>query len=194
LFTFVIRHQLSILNKNKRHIKDNQYYQRLWLEFLKGNMRSFREIYADFYPLLFNYGTLYLEKQDIENAIQDLFLYILQRQKSLKKVDNVKGYLITAYKHRVFKILKAQKLQPEELPTNIKLPVTENIWEDILRKIIYKLSPREQEIITLKYYQNYQNREIANSLSIEYQTVRNTLHNAIKKLRLILMDIDPATL
>ena len=194
MFTFVIRHQLSILNKNKRHIKDNQYYQRLWLEFLKGNMGSFREIYADFYPLLFNYGTLYLEKQDIENAIQDLFLYILQRQKSLKKVDNVKAYLITAYKHRVFKFLKAQKLQPEKLPTNIKLPVTENIWEDIFRKILYKLSPREQEIITLKYYQNYQNREIANSLSIEYQTVRNTLHNAIKKLRLILMDIDPATL
>ncbi|MEZ7507133.1 sigma-70 family RNA polymerase sigma factor [Flavobacterium sp. Arc2] len=52
-----------------------------------------------------------------------------------------------------------------------------------LKEIINKLSPREREIVYLKYFQNFNNTEISELLDINYQTVRNILGNAIKKLR-----------
>ncbi len=183
-----------ILNSSGHFIDNKEIYRLLWIDFIKGDMISFRKIYADFYPLLYNFGSLYLDKEDIENAIQDLFLYILQRRKNIKKVENVKAYLITSYKHRIFKILKSKNVSLESLEPQIKIETQDNIWEDLLKKIINKLTPREKEIVELKYYQNYRNREIASCLNIEYQTVRNILHHAIQKMRLILTEVDPSYL
>ena len=182
------------MNKNRHFIDNKEIYRLLWIDFIKGNMVSFRKIYADFYPLLYNFGSLYLDKEEVENAIQDLFLYILQRRNTIKKVENVKAYLITSYKHRVFKILKSKSISLESLELQLKIEPQDNIWEDLLKKIIRKLTPREREIVELKYYQNYRNREIASYLNIEYQTVRNILHHAIQKMRLLLSEIDPSYL
>ncbi len=171
-------------------MNDKEKYRLFWDAFVKGDMSSFRQIYADFYPILYRYGLLYLDKQDTENLIQDLFLYILQKRDSLKKVDNVKAYLITSYKHRIFKLLKSKNISLESLPVELKVEAKDNIWTEILQKIMQKLSPREQEIVRLKYYQNYRNKEIASFLDIEYQTVRNILHNAVKKMRILLLELE----
>jgi RNA polymerase sigma factor (sigma-70 family) len=58
-----------------------------------------------------------------------------------------------------------------------------------LKKIIKQLSPREREIVYLKYFQQFNNKEIAKLLDIKYQTVRNILANAIIKLRILGDDI-----
>jgi len=182
------------LNKKSSTVNKHAYYQQLWNNFLKGDMPAFREIYTDFYPFLFNFGLIYVEKPLVENSIQDLFLYILEHRGSLKKVKNVKAYFITAYKHRLFKIIKEQN-KTVALHDNIFYDETKDeAWQGIFTKVLNKLTPREKEIVQLKYFQNYCNKEISNHLNIEYQTVRNILYRAIKKLRFILMDLDPALL
>ena len=173
-----------------QNINDKEQYHQLWMAFIKGDMSSFRKVYAYFYPVLFRYGLLYLDKQDAENTIQDLFLYILQKRDRLNKVENVKAYLITSYKHRIFKLLKSKNISLESLPVELKVENKDNVWTELLLKIIDKLSPREQEIVRLKYYQNYRNKEIASFLNIEYQTVRNILHNAVKKMRVLLLEVE----
>ena len=174
----------------RQNMNDKEKYRQLWHAFTKGDMPSFRQIYADFYPVLYRYGLLYLDKQDTENTIQDLFLYILQKRDRLQNVENVKAYLITGYKHRIFKLLKSKNISLESLPVELKVEAKDNIWTELLQKIIGKLSPREQEIVRLKYYQNYRNKEIASFLNIEYQTVRNILHNAVKKMRVLLLEVE----
>ena len=45
------------------------------------------------------------------------------------------------------------------------------------------LSPREKEILYLKFYSDISNKEISELLSISYQSVKNTATRAIQKLK-----------
>lgn len=165
-------------------------YEQLWHEFATGDMSAFRQIYAHFYPHLFRFGLLYLDKSETENTIQDVFLYILQHRSSVQKVSNVKAYLFTALRNRISKQAKDRKIDFEVIDPNIWVDNQANIFADVVQKLVRKLSPREQEIIRLKYYLNFKNQEIADRLNIEYQTVRNTLHIAVKKLRLLFLEVE----
>ena len=46
-----------------------------------------------------------------------------------------------------------------------------------------ELSKREQEVIHLKFFENMNIEEISNVLGIKYQSVKNTSHSAIQKLK-----------
>ncbi len=89
-------------------MKSNQQpsYEESWKSFSKGDMISFRRIYSDFYPKLFNFGLLFLNKYEVENLIQDTFLYILQHRINLSNIKNVKSYLFTSFRNRISKYAK----------------------------------------------------------------------------------------
>jgi RNA polymerase sigma factor (sigma-70 family) len=158
----------------------------LWKQFIKGNMASFREIYETNYQHLHTFGLKYLTSDEVEDCIQNLFLYILQHRKSIKYVKNVEAYLFISLRNQIIKINKSKKIIFQQVDVNIRSEQNVSHKESVLtelRVFLEKLSPRENEIIHLKYYQNFKNMEIAESLGLEYQTVRNTLSNAIKKLK-----------
>ncbi|MBK9125722.1 MAG: sigma-70 family RNA polymerase sigma factor [Chloroflexi bacterium] len=52
-----------------------------------------------------------------------------------------------------------------------------------LRRLIARLTPREQEVITLRYFGEVRNRDIAVVLEINERTVASTLNRAVKHLR-----------
>ncbi len=170
--------------KNKH--TDSISLELLWEQFLSGNMPAFRKIYEVNYQPLYTFGLKYLSPDEVEDCIQNLFLYILQHRTSIAKVQNVKSYLFISYKNQITKTIKANKFIFEQISANLNIEQNSYSKEKILSevgKFLQKLSPRENEIVHLKYYQNFKNIEIANSLGLEYQTVRNTLHNALNKLR-----------
>lgn len=170
--------------------KSSKTPEQLWTDFINGDMTSFRQIYSLFYQPLYNFGLSYVEKDIAENCIQDMFLYILQHRANLKNIKNVKAYLYKSFRNQLYKNAKAQKLILQALEKDFYFEKSENIFAEVITKLIKKLSNREQEIVKLKYYQNYKNKEIATALNIEYQTVRNTLHNAIQKMRILMPQVD----
>ncbi len=173
-------------------MKSNQQpsYEESWKSFSKGDMISFRRIYSDFYPKLFNFGLLFLNKYEVENLIQDTFLYILQHRSNLSNIKNVKSYLFTSFRNRISKYAKQNRLVLSELSTDIFLEQDDDYISGLIHKTLTKLSKRERQVIKLRYFQDYGNKEIAKLLNIDYQTVRNTLHNAIKKMRLFFVEIE----
>ena len=188
---FIIFAKIDFLAlKSPQKHRTQSAYENLWQDFLNGNMTAFRQIYTDFYPGLYQFGRLYLDKAEVENAIQDMFLYILQRRDKLKKIDNLKAYLYTAFRHQLSKTAKKQLKTTLQMPELFTTEPNDRHYTEIIKKIIRKLSAREQEVIRLKYFDNYKNKEIAHKLNIEYQTVRNTLHNAIKKMRTYLLQVE----
>ncbi len=159
----------------------------LWKQFITGDMVSFREIYETNYQHLYNFGLKYLEQDEVEDCIQNLFLYILQHRKSIKHVRDVEAYLFVSFRNQITKTNTSKKILFQQIDANSisieqNTPLKESFLTE-LRNFLTKLSPRENEIIHLKYYQGFKNTEIAESLGLEYQTVRNTLVNALKKLR-----------
>jgi len=166
--------------------KDEYSQELLWKQFTQGDMSSFRKIYETNYRDLYDYGLRYLTGDQVEDCIQNLFLYILQHQKSIRKIKNVKAYLFVSFRNRIHKQNESKRIFFEPISSFVSADDSSYYKESLfseLRKLIRKLSPRESEIIHLKYYQGFKNMEIAHSLGIEYQTVRNTLAKAIKKLK-----------
>lgn len=169
-------------------IKNNLKNQEvLWYKFLQNDMRAFHIIYRENYQLLFSYAMrFYSDKESSEDCLQTMFLNILSTREKLPAVKNVKAYLMKILRNQ---ILNNKRSKIKEFPLIAdsefdfkKKGLSENIYKQ-LTELIDKLSPRERELVYLKYFHGFRSTEISDLLDIEYQTVRNILANAITKMR-----------
>lgn len=166
---------------------DNSH-SKLWALFISGDSDAFNVIYSFYYQMLYNFGKRFLKETEVEDCIHDTFLDILKYKNSGTKVGNVKAYLFKCLRNQIYKVKKTTQLQFDLNEGAIPYDDDDQNKELVLnhlKGIINKLSPREREIVYLKYFQNFNNIEISELLDINYQTVRNILANAIKKLRVL---------
>ena len=169
-------------------VKKNDNIQELnWRKFLENDMKAFHEIYRENYQLLFSYAMrFHSDKSDSEDCLQTMFLNILNSREKLPVVKSVRAYLIKSLRNQ---ILNSKRSKIEEFPLITdsefdfkKKGLNENVYKQ-LKELIDKLSPRERELVYLKYFHGFRSTEISVLLEIEYQTVRNILANAITKMR-----------
>lgn len=163
----------------------------LWSQFINGDMTAFHAIYSFHYEMLYNFGKRYLKSYEVEDCIHDTFLNILNSKNTKTEVRNVKAYLFISFRNQIYKFKKPDKLEFNLIEGAIPNEDDDQSREEILKelkKLIAQLNPRERELIYLKYFQNFNNFEISEMLEIKYQTVRNILAGAIKKLRVLSND------
>ncbi len=175
----------------------------IWDQFRNGCDYSFKVIYENHVQNLLLYGRRLNSDRDlVANCVQQLFANLLDRRNHLGPTDNINYYLLKAFRSILIKELKkAQKLNPEQLKVEKinsssdsiedKIIYEENLQQQKkeLRHAINQLSPREKEILYLKYFANIANKEIAELLSISYQSVKNTATRAIQKLKEEMMKV-----
>lgn len=165
----------------------------LWKSFKKGNKGALKTIYISHFKHLYNYGRKFSSnKVLVENCVQDLYIELIQNKERLGDTDNIRMYLLTAIKRKIIRRLQQEKkvlkldfslIQLSSIAKPITSDADEiNIRENILLAI-NQLSDQQKEIIYLKYFNFLGNKEIAEILSLNYQTVRNVLVTALKKLR-----------
>lgn len=172
----------------------------LWLAFKKGDRAAYARLVHIFYKILFNYGTkLCRDTSVVEDCIQDLFLELWQRRDYLAETEHLKFYLLKALRRKIYyENNKQQKWQQESLSANqevdfigefsieakiIEVETTEHHLKK-LDDVLSKLTKREREVIYLKFYQEMDYEQIANLMSINYQSARNLIHAAIKALKI----------
>ncbi|MEQ9217183.1 MAG: sigma-70 family RNA polymerase sigma factor [Cyclobacteriaceae bacterium] len=168
----------------------------VWDQFRNGCDYSFKVIYENHVQNLLLYGRRLNNDRDlVANCVQQLFANLLDRRKHLGPTDNINYYLLKAFRSILIKELKkSQRLTADELKieqnTSVNSVEDEIIYEESLRQqkkklqsAMSNLSPREKEILYLKYFANIANKEIAELLSISYQSVKNTATRAIQKLK-----------
>lgn len=167
--------------------KNTENHESLWNKFLQNDMSAFHVIYRDSYQLLFSYAMrFHSDEPSAEDCLQTMFLNILSSREKLPVVKNVKAYLMKSLRNQ---ILNSKRSKIEEFPLIAdsefdfkKKGLSENVYKQ-LTELIDKLSPRERELVYLRYFHGFRSTEISDLLDIEYQTVRNILANAITKMR-----------
>jgi RNA polymerase sigma factor (sigma-70 family) len=175
--------------------KDKDDFQ-VWNELKNGNSLSFEIIYKKHYELLYNYGLNIVNEKDIvEDAIQELFIKIWKRKEKLADVHSIRFYLLVSFRRLLLKkIVKAKKQLMDELNENNDTAVDsfEQVLitnqsnaetKKLLAKNIGKLSPRQKEIIYLKFYKSLSYQEISVIMGINNQSVRNLIFEAIRSLK-----------
>lgn len=169
-----------------------------WKKFLSGDSHALDIIVKNHYNLLYQYGRKFTYDEGlVKDCIQDLFLDLWQKRKSIHETHSVRNYLMKALRRRLQRALSKKKplissdegflvFQPgAELPPEASLILKEQHAElaDKIKKGIDSLSQRQQEIIYLRYYLNADAGQIADIMQLGRQSVYNLLHEAIDKLR-----------
>lgn len=165
-----------------------------------GEVEAFGVIYRIFYNKLLRYGTIITpETEIVEDAIQDLFMWILENPQKIKKVRNFEVYLFQSLKKNLWDRLKRKNrtgaiLRQFSDHQSLHSPI-DNIEQQIIskeqqafdkdwvKKQINALPPRQKEIIFLRYYEELSYDEIAEIVSTSKQVVRNYVARALKQIR-----------
>ena len=171
--------------------------QFIWKALKEGDLRAFSTLFEIYYHKLYSYGLKISKNISItEDSLQDFFLYIYDHRENLSDLDKIAPYLFTAYKRFLINVIKKEKkitktdfsqedvldiqFNAEELITNKE---TGNFRTKNIPTLLNKLPKRQKEAIYLKYYSGLKATEIAEIMDINYQSVVNILHKAIKNLK-----------
>ncbi|MDD4192109.1 MAG: sigma-70 family RNA polymerase sigma factor [Mangrovibacterium sp.] len=171
---------------------------KMWENFrLDGSPEALSLIYYEHFDFLYDFALKYTgDRSLIEDSIQNVFGYLLKRQKKLNPVSNLRYYLLQAFRRELFDQLKKQKKLhlSSELTESPELLCYNKIEDQmdreerdrvimLVRKSIAKLGPKQQEIISLRFNQDLDYSEIAEMLSISVDSCYQSVYRSIKFIK-----------
>lgn len=171
---------------------------RLRDEFIAGDDRAYANIYRLYAKDLYAFGlSLKVSTCLIEDAIHDIFVDIYQHRQNLENVDNLKFYFVAAFRNRLFNLIKKESHTFEVTDKNEYLINDEDkdiqeLWieqetqsekELLVRNLCSKLNQHQREALYHRFVVGLSCEEVADVMSINYQSAKNLIYRAIKKLR-----------
>ncbi|GAB3985569.1 sigma-70 family RNA polymerase sigma factor SigK [Spirosoma daeguense] len=177
-------------------VHERQSDEQLWNALKQDDQSAFAELYQRFHATLYSYGYKIVANASlIEDAIQDLFVDLWRMRRSLSAADSVKFYLFRSLRRKIH-LLGEQENRLETAHFDDAIQPADSSIEQLLigqeqesqltqrlTQAIAQLPLRQQEVVTLRFYQNFKNEEIAQIMGITEKSVRNTLHKALTHLR-----------
>ena len=177
---------------------DNDLY---WEKIRNGDQESLFALYNNNYFPLVRFG-LKLSGEDelVKDCVTQLFLQLWDKKEALPPVQNVRAYLFTTLKRLMLNewsnrskmdnavqkmktTMSLEELSYEEMIIHVQ----QN--EETKRKLhqaLQQLTPRQMELIRLKFFEELSYEEIAAQTSQSIKTAYNTVYDAIKLLRKLL--------
>ncbi len=132
---------------------------------------------------------------DAEDVLQTVFLRLARQGWSPAAIGNIEGYLHRAAVNAALDLVRMRRdaksvpveqagpvlvddarLQPERREQSREL-------REIVRRAVACLSPRAAEIFALRYFEGYDNKEIAALLGVSQTDVGVTLHRSRARLQ-----------
>ncbi|GAB3327717.1 sigma-70 family RNA polymerase sigma factor [Larkinella ripae] len=172
---------------------------RLWNDLVLGNEQALGSLMRLHYRSLLNYGQKFIRDEEfLKDCIQELFIEIWNRKLTLSSPDNVKAYLFTSLRRKVYREVQKHQLfvhhesaDAEDSGLHVEFSpewwlIEEESLAERTRKLGHLLNllpKRQREVIYLKYYQELSREEIAQVMTISPQTVSNLIHLAFTNLR-----------
>jgi RNA polymerase sigma-70 factor (sigma-E family) len=153
------------------------------------------ELYAAHYRQLVRLSVLLV--QDVETAeevVQDSFVAMHGRWRNLREPDKALAYLRQTVVNRSRSVLRRRRVRARHTPSAV--PDHPGADEDALsaerrRRVLdalRELPTRQREVLTLRYYLDLSEAEIAHSLGISRGAVKSHASRAATALRHLLED------
>ncbi len=131
---------------------------------------------------------------DAEDVLQTVFLRLARRKNDLELAPNPKAYLLRAAINASLDVVRARtvnnlvpidEIAPDKFSTN-RNPETQHVDRELralIQSEISKLSPNSAEMFVLKYFEGYDNKEIAKMLGTSHLVVGVLLHRARAQMK-----------
>lgn len=203
LFLIILELYFQSFEKRKFSLDFNSFYMsinyndsNLWDSFINGNEGAFSMFYKKNYTKLYSYGmSLGLDDDQARDIIQELFIKLYANPLLIKDTSTIQSFLFVSVRNAFINHIKFKKkhINYQQID-NFEFPyvVENNRLEDeeeikIIKakvdKIISTLTPRQKEIIYLRFLQQMEYDEIAQVMNMTEQAARNLIHRAVEKAR-----------
>lgn len=168
----------------------------LWKLFLEGDKEAFSVFYRHNYRKLYSYGiSLGMDSELIDDIIQELFVKLYTRPQLIKDFSTIQAFLYAAVRNAFVnhekqrkKYLYLDEFENFELPYFVENTQIEDEEElkalkEKIHRIINSLTPRQKEIIYLRFLHQKEYEEIARIMDMSEQAARNLTYRAMEKIR-----------
>ncbi|HMQ56537.1 MAG TPA: sigma-70 family RNA polymerase sigma factor [Anaerolineae bacterium] len=173
-----------------------QQEQRLLAQALH-NPAAFQTLYRHYFPKVYAYVSYRVGRvAETEDIVSDVFLRVVEQLAKFewRGEGSFAAWLFRLAHNRVADFFRRSRAQTrpiplEELPdiaAHEALPgealLRKELFEQ-LRSLLETLSPRRQEIISLKFFGGLRNRDIAELLGLDERTVASHLSRGLAELQ-----------
>jgi RNA polymerase sigma-70 factor (ECF subfamily) len=152
-----------------------------------GDNSSFDKLFQVYRKSLYLTALAILENNyDAEDAVQDTAIIAFSSIKNLTQNQYIKTWITRILINRCKRILSIKKRNSTvHLNDDILCIEPLSIDEITLWDTISLLNKKDKLIITLRFFNDLDVKEISNVLKCPYGTAKSKLHRAIKKLKLM---------
>jgi len=159
----------------------------LLISFRKGEEQAFDQLFrAYFIALSFFAFRLVKDQQRAEDIVQDCFVELWQKRKSLVHVNSIKSYLYRCIHNHCVNELNRKKPVPGQTEIPARTIEQEIIAAETLARIlqvIQHLPERMQQVLKMYYLEEKSYLEIGKEIGIDPETVRSHRFRAIQFVR-----------
>lgn len=160
----------------------------------------YSSLFKEYYPPLLFYAMRFLDEEEAEDVVQDVFLTLWKRRDELEVGPYISSFLYRSVYTRSLNMLSKKKVANnyckdlEDIytkkmeyyhPDNTE--VIQRIENNELRtemlSVINALPEKCKEVFKLSYLHELKNKEIAEALDISVRTVEAHMYKALKLLR-----------
>ena len=173
----------------------------LWEDFRTGDAHALATLFEAHYDALYNYGVkLTSDEELVKDCIQNLFQKLWRRRDGLRPVQVVKAYLFKALRRHLGDETKLLRQHRHLLPNYtdsfevvysheefLIAQQSDSEQSTQLLTALNQLSKRQREALYLKFFDGFSYERIAEVMSLNIQSVRNLVFNALKAVRKALM-------
>lgn len=168
-----------------------------WQSFISGDEQGFAQLHKMLFNVLYNYALKMQDGDEDRSAecVQELFIKLWTKRETLPVVKFVKPYMITALRRHILNTLRKLHLQELKLPVIHQPDITFSQDEIVMKKeekrtlqhkilqLLNILPKRQKEVIYLHYFAGIDHNQIADVMSINYQSVSNLKQKALERMR-----------
>jgi len=170
--------------------------ERMLVKKAQRDPTAFQELYNYYFPRVYAYVIYRVGRvQDTEDLVADTFLKVIERLDEFQwRGEGSFAAWLFRIAHNLVSDFYRRGRGPEEsvpleelpeLASSTLLPADAVLQKEkfaYLRRLIGTLSPRRQEIITLKFFGGLRNKEIAVLLELDERTVASHLCRGLEDL------------
>ncbi len=172
----------------------------LIVQFNQGGTGAFTAIYNSYYLTLYNFVKKFIpEQEDAKDITADIFVKLWKMHTRFDSIKNIEAFLYITGRNACLNYLRFLQRQSEKqkelLHVLVQEPAEGTLQEDLIAEVlksiheeIEKLPPSCRNVFNMAYFEGLSNSQIAETLQINNQSVRNHKQRAIKLLRIALLN------
>ena len=178
-------------------MKGNNLYQsdkELIDQALNGDENAFRHLFEKYWNDLYKIAYRRLpSEEDVKDILQEVFISFWKNIKTITITDSIGGYLNISLRNKIFnfyekdrvkfRILMDQPFNPIQSEDEIYSSLQTKELSAVLNEIIEQMPSKMKEIYLLSREEQLSNAEIVALLMLSPQTIKNQIHQALKRLR-----------